>query len=88
MTRNSFSLKHDSDNGGGVTPKVVIQSLNEIADGTNGFEIEQIVVIIKHKNSSYQVGYSAGALEQHLGLMEIGKDILKEEYYGIDLGED
>jgi hypothetical protein len=69
-----------------ITAQIVADSFQEAIDRNGVEDIKRAIVIVKRQDGSYEMGYTYDELESHIGLLDIGKDILKDTF-GLE-GED
>jgi hypothetical protein len=76
MSRNNFFGNEGED----ITPQVIADGLQQTIDEEGESGIQGVIVIVKLEDGYFEVGYTTGKPDEHLGRIEIAKKILMDEF--------
>jgi hypothetical protein len=78
MGKNNFF--GDSLEGEDITPQVIADGLQQTIDEEGESGIQGVIVIVKLDNGFFEIGYTTGSPDEHLGRIEIAKKIILDEF--------
>ena len=78
MSRNNFFGTNDEERD--ITPQVIADGLQQTIDEEGESGIQGVIVIVKLDNGYFELGYTTGKPDEHLGRIEIAKKILMDEF--------